>query len=142
MGRPRNHNSLLTELELQIMGVVWDRTPDSSVEEIRSALEADGRPLALPSVRTMLGILQEKGYLSRRPEGKRFRYKAEISRPVAQQSLVRDVVDRAFDGSALDLVAALIDTRAVSEQELQEVKKLIANHEGRIRDGDACRRKP
>ena len=111
------------------MSVVWECSEDISVEEIRSALDDAGRPLALPSVRTMLGILQEKGYLSRRPEGKRFRYRAEISRPTAQRSLVRDVLNRAFNGSALDMVAALMDSRAVDSDELAEVQRLIAKHE-------------
>ncbi len=115
----------LTDLELQIMRVIWDHSEDIAVEEIRLQLEKEGRPLALPSVRTMLGILQDKGFVSRRREGKRFRYRAEISRPLAQRSLMQDVLERAFDGSARDLVAALIDTRSVDSDELAEVKALI-----------------
>ncbi len=87
MRRTTSDAKRLTDIELQIVTVIWEYPEDSSVEEICSILDAAGRSLVLPGMRTMSGILQDKGYLSRRPEGKRLRYRAEISRPTVQRSL-------------------------------------------------------
>lgn len=126
----RRKTRTLTELELEIMQVVWGREK-TTVEEIRRALEAEGKPLALPSVRTMLGILQEKGYVKRRASGRRHIYRACVSRDRARKSILTDVIDRAFDGSALDMVAALIDSRAIAKGDVEKVKALIERAEAR-----------
>jgi predicted transcriptional regulator len=125
----RRKTRTLTELELQIMQIVW-KNEEIAVEDIRQTLEQAGKPLALPSIRTMLGILQEKGYVTRRAEGRRFVYRARVPQEKARESILKDVVDRAFDGSALDLVAALFDTRLVSKRDMDAVKRLIREAEG------------
>ena len=62
---PRPASKQLTELELTIMRTLWARPGgEGTVESIREALETAGRPLALPSIRTMLTILMKKGYVS------------------------------------------------------------------------------
>jgi len=120
----RRKTRTLTELELEIMQVVW-KHGEATVEEIRRALDAENKPLALPSVRTMLSILQSKGYVTRREDGRRHVYRPRVSQDRARKSILKDVVERAFEGSVLDLVAALIDTRMVSKGELDEVWRLI-----------------
>ncbi len=124
----RKKSQPLTELELEIMRAVWS-TPESSVEEIRAALENAGRPLALPSIRTMLGILLGKGYVARRPFGRAHRYRAKVSQAEARKGILQDILQRAFEGSALSMVAALLDTRMVSKRDVDEVKQLIREHE-------------
>ena len=108
----RRKTRTLTGLEHAIMKTLWERG-EATVEELRAALEAQGRPLALPSVRTMLSILLKKGYAARRKEGRGHVYRALVSERQAQRRLLRDVIERAFDGSARDLVAALIDTETI-----------------------------
>jgi len=120
----RRKTRTLTELELEIMQVVW-KHGEATVEEIRRALDAENKPLALPSVRTMLSILQSKGYVTRREDGRRHVYRPRVSQDRARKSILKDVVERAFEGSALDLVAALIDTRMVSMSDVDEVWRLI-----------------
>ncbi|GAG18841.1 unnamed protein product [marine sediment metagenome] len=124
----RRKTRTLTELELEIMHVVW-REGEATVEVIRRALEKSSKPLALPSVRTMLGILQDKNYVTRRPVGRGYAYRAVVSQDQAQKSIVKDVVDRAFEGSALDLVTALIGGKMVSKKDMDRVKQLIGEHE-------------
>lgn len=126
----RRKTRTLTELELEIMQIVW-KYEEVAVEDIRQALKKEGKPLALPSIRTMLGILQDKGYVARRAEGRRHLYRARVPQEKAQESILKDVVERAFDGSALDLVAALIDTRLVSRKDINEVRRLIQQAERR-----------
>lgn len=125
---PRRKSRTLTELELEFMNVLWDHGA-SGVAQIRRALKERGHDLARASVRTMLAVLEEKGYAARGVEGRRPVYRPLISREQAQQSILRDVVDRAFGGSALDLVVALVDTRMMAEGDAQKVRALIEEAE-------------
>jgi predicted transcriptional regulator len=124
----RQKSRTLTDLELAIMQIVWNNG-EVLVEDIRRNLEDQGRPLALPSIRTMLGILQDKGYVTRRKIGRGHAYKAVVPRDKAQKNIIKDLVDRAFHGSAMNLVAALLDTHMVSENDLARVKGLIRKYE-------------
>ena len=126
----RRRSRTLTELELEIMRIIWKRG-ETAVEDIRQALDEAGAPLALPSIRTMLAILQEKGYLTRRAEGRHHLYSASVSEHQAQKSILKDIIERAFDGSAMDLVSALVDTRMVSKKDVGEVKRIILQAERR-----------
>jgi BlaI family transcriptional regulator, penicillinase repressor len=125
---PRQKSRTLTELELEIMQVVW-KSDEVCVEDLRTALQDAGRPLALPSIRTMLSILMEKGYVARRQEGRAHLYRAKVSQDKAQKGILKDVVERAFEGSALDMVAAMLNTRMVSKGEIDQVKRLLSNYE-------------
>ena len=125
---PRRKSRILTDLELAIMQIVWDRG-QASVEEIRDDLAATGHTLALPSIRTMLSILQKKKYLTRKAEGRRHIYSPRVPREKAQQSILRDVIDRAFQGSATDMVAALIDARLVDPHDIDKATDLIRKAE-------------
>ena len=130
MPRRSNNSNNLTDLELAVMRAIWDHGEDLiSVEEIQQSLEKSKNPLAPPSVRTMLTILRKKGYLARQPDGRRHLYKAIISEDKAQQSIVEEVVNKAFDGSAVDLVAALVQSKSVKKSDLEKVKKMLADLE-------------
>lgn len=99
----RARSQTLTRLEMEIMKILW-QAPGATVEALQRELETAGRPLALPSIRTMLGILLDKGYLRREAEGRTFHYHATVSREEARGSILKEVVERAFDGSVLGLV--------------------------------------
>ncbi len=119
----------LTSLELALMQIIWQQQ-DTSVEDLRQKLAADGHPLALPSVRTMLAILQRKGFVERRLAGRAYVYNAIIAAADFQQGFVRDLLQRAFNGSAMGLVTALLNGELLSRQELAQVKKMIKDFEG------------
>jgi len=125
---PRHKSRTLTDLELLIMQILWNHE-ERSVEEIRENLAKQGRDLALPSVRTMLSILQDKGYVTRRKTGRSHAYKAVVPREKARKNILKDLVERAFEGSAMNLVAALVDASMVSEKDLARVKSLIRKYE-------------
>jgi len=118
----------LTQLELRIMKVIW-REEEATVEKIQRLFKREGKPLALPSIRTMLGILQDKGYVTRRADGRRHVYTALVSQDEARRTMLADLIARAFDGSASVLVAAMIGSRMVSKKEVDEVKRLIGRFE-------------
>jgi len=126
----RRKTRTLTTLELEIMHVIW-RNGRTSVEAIRQALAKTSKPLALPSIRTMLGILQEKGYVTRTRKGRAYLYRPVVSAEKAKKRILDDVIERAFDGSAWSLVAALVDSRTVSAKELEKIRELIDQRKGR-----------
>jgi len=123
----RRKTRTLTEVELEVMRAVWD-ADEVTVGEVRRALAKTGRPLALPSIRKMLAILREKGYVARRPLGRGFAYRAVVTEEQARKSVLTDIIKRVFDGSASHLVAALVDTDMVSKKDLPKIRKLIEEH--------------
>lgn len=120
---------LLTGLELELMQIIW-KHEDVSVEFLRQELSATGRPLALPSIRTMLAILSKKGFVTRRRVSKAFVYNALIEADAFQRSFVKDALDRAFSGSAASLVTALLNREHLKKSELDQIKKMISDYEG------------
>ena len=98
---------------------------EATVKDISDRLSRDGHPLALPSIRTMLSILQKKGYVKRRREGRGHVYRAVVSGEQARRRILRDIIERAFDGSASHLVAALVNGEMVSKRELAKARRLI-----------------
>ena len=124
----RRRSRTLTEVELEFMQVVWNRD-EVTTEDVREALAAQARDLTGGSVRKVLSILVDKGYLTRRQEGRGFIYRATVPEEEANRNLLADLLGRAFDGSAALMVAALLDARPVSHRELEEIKRLIAQRE-------------
>ncbi|KPK84051.1 MAG: hypothetical protein AMJ81_06685 [Phycisphaerae bacterium SM23_33] len=126
----RRKSRTLTEVELEFMQIVWERR-EVTTEDMLEGLRRRGRHITDGSVRKILAILLAKGYLARRPEdrGKGFRYRPLVLRDKANNSLLADIVDRAFGGSACLMVAALLDSRKVSKTDLARIKRLIAERE-------------
>ncbi len=105
------------------MDVLFQRG-EATVAEVRKAL-AD--PPSYSSVRTLLGVLEEKGFVDHTEDGPRYVYRPTIRKDRAQRSALRHVRDTFFDGSAEQLMAALLDdadTRATDAQ-LDRLASLI-----------------
>jgi BlaI family penicillinase repressor len=124
----RKRTGTPTALELEILQVVWE-LGEGTVEGIRTALGDRGRPLAPPSIRTMLAILQEKGYVTRGKVSRAHVYRALLSEEKTKKRILADIVERAFAGSAADLVAALVRAEMVSDEELRQIRQLIEEHD-------------
>jgi predicted transcriptional regulator len=125
---PRKKARTLTAFELEIMRFIW-RHEETTVPDLQRALEATGRIVALPTIRTMLGILEQKGYVTRRTGRRRHVYRATVSAEDGKRRILKDVVERAFDGSAMDLVAALVNAAMISRRDLEKAKRLIQQHD-------------
>ena len=124
----RTRTRTLTELELVIMNILWDRE-EATVEDLRKPLMEAGRALAPPSIRKMLEILQNKGYVRRKLAGRAHVYQATVPADQAQKRILADIVERAFDGSAMDLVAALVGHKMISKRDLAKIRRLIEQRE-------------
>jgi predicted transcriptional regulator len=109
--------------ELAIMKVIW-RLEEASVREVYETLRRR-RPVAYTTVMTMMSTLEAKGYLKKRADGRAFRYRPARPQGRVIASLVRDFVDRVFDGSSRPLLAYLVTEGRLTEQERQELKRLI-----------------
>ncbi len=109
-----------TKRELDIMGVLWADGP-STVAEVREALEDE---LAYNTVLTMLKVMENKGYVSRSPEGRGHRYAPEVERDAAGKSALGRVTERLFGGSPEELLLRLVDT-GLDPGELRRMRDLL-----------------
>lgn len=126
---PSRKQERLTPLELEIMNVLWDigAAPVAVVQE-RLAASHD---LAYTTVQTMLNILCRKGKLKRTLVERAYHYKPAVTREKALGHAVRDLVQRAFGGSAEALVMSLVETRQLSADALRRLQKIVDETEER-----------
>ena len=122
MARPKSENP--TELELEILKILWDTAP-LSVRDVRERLEKNGRQLTHSSVITMLNIMVRKEYLKREKEGKAFLFSPTESKQDVTGGIVGDVVSRLFGGSTSAMMLNLLETGELDADELGEIRKLI-----------------
>lgn len=86
------------------------------------------RPRAYTSVMSLLNVMAEKGLLDRSRRGRAFRYTPRVRQRQTLRDLAADLLDRAFDGSAMRLVAHVLEHAQPSGQELDEISRLIDEH--------------
>lgn len=114
-----------TEGELAILRVVWKRRGPSTVRDVHAALSKT-KTTAYTTVLKMMTIMAEKGLLKREEDQRSHRYVAAFSEPDVQSSLLKDLMRRAFGGSAARLVQSALQEDAASSEELDEISRLIA----------------
>jgi BlaI family transcriptional regulator, penicillinase repressor len=122
MARPKSEHP--TELELEILKILWQRSP-LAVRDVRDALAAAGRDLAHTTVITTLNVMTRKKYLRRSMEGKACLFEPRLTRESASQQMLGDVVRRVFDGSAKAVVLSLFDCAELDSTDLKELRRLI-----------------
>jgi BlaI family transcriptional regulator, penicillinase repressor len=121
---PRRPGKPLSELEYQIMEILWKRGPANS-EQVRDAL-ASKRPLKDSTIRTVLRRLEEKGYATHRIEGRTYvYYGVEPPRNVAIRA-VRNIIDRFCGGSVEQLLVGMVENEMLNRSELQQLSRMIA----------------
>jgi predicted transcriptional regulator len=121
---PPKKSITLTEAELRLMKVLWERG-ESAVAELVAAV-SDERPLAYTSVLTTVRILESKGYVRHRQEGRAFLYSPCIDEFEASKSEVRHVLQRFFGNSRERLLLSLLGDEEISPEELRRLKEAIA----------------
>jgi BlaI family penicillinase repressor len=115
MARPAALN--LTDREAEIMDRLWE-LGTATAEQIRATLSGDPHD---STVRTMLRILEEKGFVSHRREGRSFVFQASVQRERVQRKTLGRVIRQFFSGSPHDLVLRLLDDEELSPAELQSI---------------------
>ena len=112
-----------TDAELAILRILWERGP-STVRQVHEQLARD-RQAAYTTALKLLQIMTEKGLVERDERERTHVYRAKLSEDQTQRQLVRDLLDRAFGGSAGKLVMQALAARRASADELREIRKVI-----------------
>jgi predicted transcriptional regulator len=112
-----------TDSELAILRILWERGP-STVRQVHEAL-VEARETGYTTTLKLMQIMADKGLVERDETSRTHVYSATAGQAQTQQQLVRDLVDRAFGGSAAALVLRALSTEAPSDAELGEIRKLI-----------------
>ena len=119
-----------TDAELAILGVLWERGA-STVREVLEVLEAD-RGTGYTTTLKLMQIMFEKGLVRRNDEQRTHVYEAAVTRVKTQRQLIGDLLDRAFEGSAQQLVLQALSAKKSSRAELAEIRKLLEQLEGGV----------
>ena len=122
---PPKRSITLTEAELRLMRVLWERG-ESAVAEVVTAV-ADETPLAYNSVLTTIRVLERKGYVTHRQEGRAFLYSACVAQQEASRAEVQHMLARFFGNSRERLLLSLLGDDEISAEELRRLKETIAN---------------
>jgi predicted transcriptional regulator len=118
---------LLTDVELEMMRVLWD-LGEGSVAEVLRRLPAD-RKLAYTSVSTMLRILVQKRMVSSRKEGWGHLYTPLVNREAYGKASVQNLVEKVFGGAPSAMVRTLLDIEGLTQADLDAIRNLISERE-------------
>ena len=120
-----------TDAELAILRVLWDRGP-STVRQVFEVMSEE-RELGYTTVLKMLQIMHEKGLVQRDVTDRVHTFSTAQTQTQTQQTLLDDLLDKAFGGSSTSLVMQALATRKASQAELAEIRKMLDQAEGRKR---------
>ena len=119
----------LTDLELEIMKVIWARG-NATVREVYEEL-LKHRKIAYTTVLTMMGVLEQKGRLTKDASDRTYVYHPTEPRAEVVGSMVTDFIKRVFNGSATPLLVHLAESREIRQEHLDEISKLLKTKRGR-----------
>ena len=115
-----------TDSELAILTILWERGP-STVRQVHEAL-AGTRDTGYTTTLKLMQIMADKGLVTRNESARTHVYAAVASEQQTQRQLVKDLVDRAFGGSAAALVLQALNAEGATPAELREIRKLIDDY--------------
>jgi BlaI family transcriptional regulator, penicillinase repressor len=124
MRRPR---TTLTSAEIEIMHVVWS-LGHATVRDVYEAL-LRRRKVAYTSVMTVMKILEEKGHLKKKQDDRAYVYRPARPRAQVVSAMVRDFVDRVFQGATKPLLVHLVEDRRLPPEDLEEIRRLLRKSE-------------
>ena len=127
MARPASKHP--TELELAILKILWQGGP-LPVRDVRDRL---ARKLAITSVTTIMNIMVEKGYLAKDKTGPSFVYEPTVTERSTTQRMLKDLVKRAFDGSAAVAMVNLLESSDLDLEEIKRLRQLLNAKRGEAR---------
>ena len=116
-----------TTAELEILAVLWE-LEQATVKEIHEVIN-QRRPTIYTTVLKFLQIMAEKGLVERDAANKAHVYRAALSQEQSQKTLVSDLLEKAFRGSALKLVQHVLESKPTSAEELAEIRQMITEAE-------------
>lgn len=118
-----------TAAELEILDVLWERR-QATVRDVHEIINRrGGKPTIYTTVLKLMQIMHEKGLVERDDSSRAHVYRAKLSQNETQKTLVSDLLEKAFRGSALSLVQHVLESKPASREELTEIRKLITEAE-------------
>jgi predicted transcriptional regulator len=124
----RGHRKPLTATELEMMNVIW-RIGPCSVAQVLEQLSPT-RGLAYTSVSTIVRILEQKEYVTSEKAGRGHLYSAAVAKEDYQAISLRHLMDNVFEGAPTLMVKRLLDSNALTEEELSQIKSLLRRKGG------------
>lgn len=121
---PRPKSKYPTEQELELMKILW-REGELSVREVREHLADAGKDLAHTTLVTMLNLMTEKRFVSRKPKGNSYLFRPRISQEKVGGGMANDLVTRVFGGSPSALMLSLLNHETLSGEERDRLLALI-----------------
>src|SRR5579863_5500616 len=125
----RSTKPALTGQELEIMKVVWTFEA-ATVRQVYEALLKE-RHIAYTTVMTMMKILEQKGFLKKRQEDRAYIYTPAQPQKQVVGGMVRDFINRVFNGSAEPLLLHLVEDQHLTEADLEEIRRAIRSSRGK-----------
>lgn len=127
----------LTELQMAIMRVLWDKG-QATVAEICEALRAE-RGLALTTVATLLSRLEKRGVVDHETRVRQFIYRPLVTETEVRHSMVHELTERLFDGDVAQLMTHLLSGREISPGDLERIKAMLEEHAAGSEDSSHAR---
>src|SRR5215468_1022143 len=118
----RRRSTTLTEQELEIMKIIWERE-SATVRDVYETL-LEQRKVAYTTVMTMMKILEQKKYLKKTQADRAYVYRPTQPKGKVIGDMVRDFVNRVFNGSAEPLLVHLVEEHNLSKEDLEEIARL------------------
>jgi|SRR5579862_8138201 len=122
---PRKKSVVLTDHELRLMAVLWQRGQATVAEVVESLAPP---PLAYSTVLTTLRTLEHKGYIAHAEDGRAYVYRPLVARDDAAKSAMRYLVDRFFGNSPGALAVTLLDETHLSDDDVAKIRRLLARN--------------
>ncbi len=129
----RRRTEMLTDVELELMIALW-KIKSGSVREVMAALE-DGGDRAYTSIATMMKILDEKGYVTSERRERTLIYAPAVQKSDYEGRSLKNLSNALFGGTPTALVARLVDDGELTDEMIQEIKKII---DTRIKKDDSA----
>jgi BlaI family penicillinase repressor len=124
---PKKNQLKPTAAELEILAILWDRET-ATVKEVHEVISAR-KPTAYTTVLKTMQIMTEKGLVEPDKSSKAHVYRPAQSQTETKKSLVTDLIEKVFRGSALRLVQHVLESKPASAQEIKEIRKMIREAE-------------
>jgi BlaI family transcriptional regulator, penicillinase repressor len=121
-----------TDRELEALKVLWDRG-EATVRDVCDALNTGGEQLAYTTVLSLLQVMEQKGLVTHRSEGKAYIYVPAIAREKTLRQLATGFLERVFDGALDEYLVHALGKRKVSAQEIVQLEQLLASHQNKNR---------
>jgi BlaI family penicillinase repressor len=114
-----------TDRELEALKVLWEQS-EATVREVCDAMNAAGEELAYTTVLSLLQVMEQKGLVAHRREGKAYVYLPRVERDKTLGGLAAGFLERVFDGSLDEYLVHALGTRKVTKRELDQIEAMLS----------------